>query len=95
MTWLANNWFIIVAGLAFVAFHFFGHRGHGGHGGSGRSGGGHGGHSGHGEAPPAAPPAAGQANLPQSGALAVPAATDPTTSGETPAKPHRHGGGHC
>lgn len=90
MTWLGNNWVIVVAGLAIVAFHFLGHRGHGGHG-----GGSHGRHGGRRQAPPATPPDTGQATLPQSGAPAVPTATGPATSGEPPTRPHSHGGGRC
>ena len=40
MTWLAENWFWVLFGVAFIAMHFFGHGCHGGHG---SHGGGHGG----------------------------------------------------
>jgi hypothetical protein len=33
MTWLAENWFGVRFGVAFIAMHLFGHSGHGGHGG--------------------------------------------------------------
>lgn len=97
MNWLANNWIIVVAGLAFLAFHFLGHRGHGGHGGHG--GGGHGRHGGHGQAPSATPPetetATEQGTLPQNGAPVATTAADPAPADEPPKKPHSHGGGHC
>ncbi len=42
MTWLAENWFWMLFGVAFIAMHLFGHGGHGGHGshGGGHCGGG-------------------------------------------------------
>jgi len=36
MEWLAENWFWVVIGVAFIAMHMFGHGGHGGHGGGDR-----------------------------------------------------------
>ncbi len=30
MEWLAENWFWILVGIAFVGMHMFGHGGHGG-----------------------------------------------------------------
>lgn len=41
MTWLAENWFWVLFGVAFIAMHLFGHGGHGGHGRHGSHGGGH------------------------------------------------------
>jgi len=32
MEWLAQNWYWVLIGIAFVALHMFGHGGHGGHG---------------------------------------------------------------
>ncbi len=40
MTWLAENWFWVLLGVAFIAMHLFGHGCHGGHGGHGSHGGG-------------------------------------------------------
>ena len=37
MTWLAENWFWVLFGVAFIAMHLFGHGGHGGHGSHGGS----------------------------------------------------------
>jgi hypothetical protein len=36
MEWLAENWFWVVIGVAFIVMHMFGHGGHGGHGGGDR-----------------------------------------------------------
>lgn len=35
MAWLAENWFWVLFGVAFIALHLFGHGCHGGHGGHG------------------------------------------------------------
>jgi len=32
MDWLAENWFWVLVGIAFIVLHLFGHGGHGGHG---------------------------------------------------------------
>ncbi len=32
MDWLAENWFWVLVGIAFIGMHMFGHGGHGGHG---------------------------------------------------------------
>jgi hypothetical protein len=45
MTWLAENWFWVLFGVAFVAMHLFGHDSHGSHSG-------HGSHGGSGGGPP-------------------------------------------
>lgn len=58
MTWLAENWFWVLFGLAFIAIHIFGHGGHGGHGSHG------GGHSGGGKPPRARPDDPGAAKRP-------------------------------
>lgn len=31
MTWITENWIVILLGIGFIAFHLFGHGGHGGH----------------------------------------------------------------
>ncbi|MDQ2735663.1 MAG: DUF2933 domain-containing protein [Pseudomonadota bacterium] len=55
MTWLAENWFWVLFGVAFIAMHFFGHGGHGAHGAHGAHGSHGGGHCGGGEASMEAP----------------------------------------
>lgn len=44
MTWINENWIVVLLGLGFIAFHLLGHRGHGRR------------HGGHGHRPDPAPP---------------------------------------
>jgi hypothetical protein len=60
MTWLAENWFGVRFGVAFIAMHLFGHSGHGGHGGHES----HGGHIGDDEPAKKAPDEPGAAKRP-------------------------------
>jgi len=39
MEWLAENWFWVLLGLAFIAMHLFGHGSHGSHGSQSEHGG--------------------------------------------------------
>ncbi len=67
MTWITDNWVVILLGVGFTAFHLFGHRGHGGHGGHG------GGHK-HSTGAPPVPPPLSPTSIPPSG---MPLASDP------------------
>jgi hypothetical protein len=60
MAWLAENWFWLLLGVAFIAMHLFGHGSHGGHGAHGLHGGGHCGGGEPSEKGPAQPGAAKQ-----------------------------------
>lgn len=55
MTWIIDNWLVILLGVGFVAFHLFGHGGHGGGHGGGHK---HGADAEEPTAPPATKPAA-------------------------------------
>lgn len=44
MTWITENWIVVLLGVGFIAFHLLGHRRHGGH------------HGGHGHRPGTALP---------------------------------------
>ena len=82
MTWIIDNWLVILLGVGFVAFHLFGHGGHGG---------GHGGGHKHGsDADPTAPPADAKPTAP-SDVPSVPDA-DAAAAKDTPNPPKT--GGH-
>ena len=81
MTWLADNWLILVAVLAFVGVHLLMHRGHGSHGGGA-------GHAGHGAAPPTAPLDAPPPNAAPTDAAPLNAADPAANPADSPT--HKH-----
>ena len=76
MTWIIDNWIIILLGVGFIAFHLFGHGGHGG---------GHGGGHKHGsDKKPVPPPDAPSVPDPETGAEEDPDKRPPESDG------HKH-----